>query len=235
MIARMTPERPGLHFWRGDASPRFASREDAAGKLAAALQDLKGSKPLVLAIPRGAVGMGAVIANALEGDLDVVLIRKLRAPGNPEYAIGSIDESGWTYLTAYARAAGADDAYIEQEKAEQLALLRHRRAMYTPDRAPHEIAGRIVVVVDDGLATGASMIAALHAVRSRAPKRLVCAVPVAAPDSLSTVTPYADEVVCLAAPSNFRAVGQFYEQFEQVDDEEVVRVLRGSRGSASRR
>jgi predicted phosphoribosyltransferase len=203
----------------------FRDRIDAAERLAEALSRFRGSNPLVLAIPRGAVPMGRVIADALEGELDVVLVRKLGAPGQPEFAIGAIDETGWAYIAEYADAAGARAEYMEREKAAQLATLRARRAQYTPARQPVDAAGRTVIVIDDGLATGATMIAALHAARAKHPARLVCAVPVAAPDSLSKVAPHADEVVCLDAPEGFYAVGQFYRSFGQVDDSEVTALL----------
>ncbi|MEK7877127.1 MAG: phosphoribosyltransferase family protein [Pseudomonadota bacterium] len=185
----------------------------------------RGKNPLVLAIPRGAVQMGRVVADELGGELDVVLVRKLRSPASAEFAVGSIDETGWAYIAPHARRAGATDNYLKQEQRVQLEMLKKRRALYTPGRAPLDPAGRITMVVDDGLATGATMIAALHAVRVRAPAKLVCAVPVAAPDSLALVGPYADEVVCLEAPENFFAVGQFYRSFPQVEDEEVVALL----------
>jgi predicted phosphoribosyltransferase len=204
---------------------RFDSRADAAERLAQALAHYRGQRPLVLAIPRGAVGMGRILADRLDGELDVVLVRKLRAPFSPEYAVGSIDETGWAYISEHAASAGADEAYLEQEKAAQLDTLRKRRAQYTPARPPIDPKGRVVIVVDDGLATGSTMIAALHAARAKQPARLVCAVPVAAVDSLERVRPYADEVVCLAAPADFYAVGQFYRDFQQVEDEEVVALL----------
>jgi putative phosphoribosyl transferase len=155
----------------------------------------------------------------------VVLVRKLRAPSSPELAVGAVDESGWTYIADYAEREGADSAYLERERQFQLATLRKRRAQYTPARPPIGAEGRIVIVVDDGLATGASMIAALHAARAKQPQRLICAVPVAPPDSLELVRPLADEVVCVAAPAGFRAVGQFYRHFAQVEDEDVVALL----------
>ena len=204
----------------------FADRLDAAGRLSEALRKWRGRHVLVLAIPRGALPMGKLLAQRLDGELDVVLVRKLRAPGSPEFAIGSIDESGWVYLAAHARAAGATDAYVEDEKRRQLEVLKDRRARYTPGRGAIDPAGRVVIVVDDGLATGSTMIAALHAVRARKPAVLVCAVPVASPDSLELVRPHADEVVCLHAPEDFYAVGQFYRTFGQVEDEEAIRLLR---------
>lgn len=207
----------------------FDDRQDAAQRLAAALDHWRGRKPLVLAIPRGGVPMGTLIARTLDGELDVVLVRKLRAPFSPEFAVGAIDETGWAYIADHAERAGADSAYLEQERRTQLATLRRRRAEYTPERAPIDPRGRIVIVVDDGLATGATMIAALHAVRARQPAHLICAVPVAAPESLDAVRRWADEIVCLEAPAGFDAVGRFYRHFDQVEDDEVIRLLRSQR------
>ena len=204
----------------------FHDRNDAADRLAVRLAGHKGQHPLILAIPRGAVPMARRIADALEGEVDVVLVRKLGAPSNPEFAIGAMDESGWTYIADYAASVGATPEYIEQEKARQMATMRKRRAQYTPIRPPIDPAGRTVIVVDDGLATGATMISALHALRAQKPARLICAVPVAPPDTLEKVRPYADEVVCLDAPLSFHAVGQFYADFPQVDDAEVEAILK---------
>ena len=204
----------------------FRDRIDAAQQLAKALSAYQGKNPLVLAIPRGAVPMGRVLADALGGELDVVLVRKLGAPGSPEFAVGAIDENGWAYVADYAAEAGADEDYLRREKLAQSKVLKARRAQYTPQRAPIDPRGRVAIVVDDGLATGATMIAALHSVRARGPARLVCAVPVAARDSLEKVRPYADEVVCLGTPESFRAVSLFYRSFPQVEDQEVEALLR---------
>lgn len=203
----------------------FEDRRDAAIQLARALSSYQGKNPLVLAIPRGAVPMGRVLADEMGGDLDVVLVRKLGAPGNPEFAVGAVDESGWAYIAGYAEEVGATKAYLARETAAQLASMHARRTRYTPAKAPLDPAGRVAIVVDDGLATGATMIAALHSVRSRHPARLVCAIPVASSESLEKVRPYADEVVCVQTPAWFNSVSEHYRDFPQVDDGQVVELL----------
>lgn len=208
---------------RSHRSTVFQDRDDAARQLAAGLQAYRGQHPLVLAIPRGAVPMAKAVAAALEGEFDVVLVRKLRAPHQPELALGAVDESGWTYLGAGAASFGAE--YLAAEKKLQLDVLRQRRAQYTPLRPPIDPGGRTVIVVDDGLATGATMVAALHSLRGHRPAKLVCAVPVSSPEALEKVRALADEVLYLQAPEDFHAVGQFYQDFAQVEDAQVIALL----------
>src|ERR1035437_2732762 len=160
----------------------FRDRNDAATRLAARLMAYQGRNPLILAIPRGAVPMAKIIADKLGGDLDVVLVRKLRARQQPELAIGSVNESGWTYQADHAGFYGASAEYIEAEKRLQMQTIRQRRAQYTPIRPAVNPAGRIVIVIDDGLARGAPMFSARQGLVAGNPARLVCAVPVAPPD-----------------------------------------------------
>jgi putative phosphoribosyl transferase len=215
-----------------DNGGAFADRDDAGEQLARALGAYRGQHPLVLAIPRGAVPIAAILARRLEGELDLVLVRKLHAPGAPEFAIGAVDESGWVYLTQHASAVGATPRYLAEQKVLEMEELQRRRDLYTPGRMRTDPAGRVVIVVDDGLATGATMIAALHAIQQRHPSRLVCAVPVGSPESVRLVQEHAHEVVCLRTPRRFAAVSQFYGAFPQLEDEEVIALLDASRPSS---
>lgn len=204
---------------------KFKNREHAAQLLAERLRAAyRNEKPLVLGVPRGAVPMAKIIADALGGDLDVVLVHKLSHPEQAELAIGAIDEHGHSFLSDWA--ADIDPRYIEAEKQRQFAVLRARRAKYTPLRRPIDPRGRVVIIVDDGIATGSTMTAALRAVRARRPKKLVGAVAVASPEAAGAMLHEADAMVCLNVPADFAAVGQFFDNFAQVTDAQVVAILK---------
>ena len=210
----------------------FRNRLQAARLLARRLSVYhKNKRPLVLGIPRGAVPMARVIADSLGGDLDIVLVHKLSHPEQLELAIGAIDETGNAILSEYA--TDLDSGYLEAEKQRQLEALRQRRAQYTPSRMPSDPYGRSVIIVDDGIATGSTMIAALRAVRAKQPKQLVAAVAVASPDAARAIAQEADSTFCLKVPSKFHAVGQFFVDFAQIEDEEVVSVLQHGKAPAS--
>jgi predicted phosphoribosyltransferase len=205
----------------------FHDREDAGRQLAEELRDRQFHEPLVLAIPRGGVVVGAVLARELNADLDVVLARKLRAPGQPELAIGAIAEDGRVYLN-YPAAEAADelDDYLGQEREYQLAEIARRKRLFRKVRPPAPIADRSVIVTDDGIATGATMSAALQVVKLQHARELIVAVPVASPERLPEIRHACDEVICLLMPERFWAIGQFYDNFQEVDDDRAVRLLR---------
>ena len=203
----------------------FENREDAARQLSKALLTYKGQQPLVLSIPRGGVPLGRIIADDLGGDLDVVLVRKLGAPFNPEFAVGSIGESGQIFVADYAQRAGAEAAYLAGEADKQLATIRRRRAQYAAVAPSVNAQGRTVIIVDDGLATGATMRSALAEIRSCQPARLICAVPVASAEAAAYIRSECDHFVCLSVEADFQGVGQFYRDFAQVSDEEAVALL----------
>ncbi len=211
---------------------QFKNREHAAYLLVERLRaSYKNKNPLVLGIPRGAVPMARIIADGLGGELDVVLVRKLSHPDQPEFAIGAIDETGHACLAEWA--ADIDPQFVEAEKQRQLAVLRERRARYTPSRARIDPYDRIVIVVDDGIATGSTITAALRAVRAKKPKKLIGAVAVASPDAARAVLHECDAMVFLKVSADFFAVGQFFEDFTQVSDQDVIEVLRESESKIS--
>jgi predicted phosphoribosyltransferase len=209
------------------AMHRFWNRKEAALLLAQKLLGRDFRDPLVLAIPRGGVAVGAVLAQELGADLDVVLSRKLRVPGQPELAIGAISEAGEVYLDHYEEeAAGAWADYLAEERRLQLALITKRQQLYRRVRPRAFVSGRTVIVTDDGIATGSTMISALKTVQAQTPFELIVAVPVAAPDRLEEIRRWCDEVICLIRPERLYSIGRFYVDFSQVDDREVLELLR---------
>ncbi|NMG46188.1 phosphoribosyltransferase [Aromatoleum toluvorans] len=205
----------------------FKDREDAARQLAARLKGRPLKDPLVLAIPRGGVVTGAVLARELGAELDVVLARKLRARYDPELAIGAIGEDGEEYLARFAYSViGIDDDYLVQERAHQIAEIERRKQRFRAVRPAAAIAGRSVIVTDDGVATGATMLAALHVIRAKQPHELIVAVPVGPPDTLETLARHCDHVESVLKPDWLGGISGFYGDFTQVEDEEALRLLR---------
>lgn len=205
----------------------FRDRVDAGRRLGERLQGRELRDPLVLGIPRGGVVTGLTLARELGAELDVVLARKLRAPYQPEFALGAVSEDGRVTLNPDARhAPGVSPDYLATEKRHQLAEIARRKELFRAVRPPARVTGRSVIVTDDGIATGSTMIAALRAVRAEHPHELIMAVPVAPPERLEQMRPLCDAVVCLLAPHDFHAVSQFYDAFDAVEDDEVLRLLR---------
>jgi predicted phosphoribosyltransferase/alpha/beta superfamily hydrolase len=203
----------------------FRDRKQAGEKLAAALKEKGFQRPVVLGIARGGVPVAAEVARALDGELAVVVARKLGAPGNPELAIGATTETGVSYInTAVAAAAGADARYIEAEKARQVQEAHRREELFDRHRRP-PARGRTVIVVDDGIATGATAIAAVRSIKAEGAERVVLAIPVGPPEMVELLRGEADEVVCLDEDAGFWAVGQYYLDFGQVSDAEVLQTL----------
>lgn len=205
----------------------FTDRTQAATLLATALQRLDLPRPLVLGIPRGGVVLAAVIADALGGDLDVVLVRKLGAPDQPEAAIGAIDEFGNVIARTTEQLSDLPPGYLTTEARQQQQCLVERRQLYTPVRPAWPVGGRNVIVVDDGVATGFTMLSAVRAVQRQRAAQVVVAVPVGSPRSLKMLRAEADRVVCLHAPIDFRAVGAFYQDFSLVTESTVIAILAG--------
>jgi putative phosphoribosyl transferase len=205
----------------------FQDRRDAGGRLADALREYRGRAPVVLAIPRGGVVVGYEVARRLDAPLDVVVPRKLRAPHNPELAVGAVAHDGSVYLDAPLVASlGVDEAYLRRETGEQLEEIRRRMIAYRDGRPAPVLRDATAIVVDDGLATGSTMVAALRAVRGMSPESVVAAIPVAPTDTADRLKGETDAVVCLHTPTLFYAVGQFYVDFDQVGDDEVIDLLR---------
>lgn len=210
----------------------YADRAEAADVLALALAHHAGSRALVLAIPRGAVPMGARLASRLGAELDLVPVRKIGAPDQPELAIGAVDGDG-VVVHAPGLESLADAAWLQEEVARQRALIEQRFRRYRAVWPEVDPKARRVIVVDDGLATGATMRAALGWVRRRGPAWLVCAVPVSESASLAALVPLADEVISPRRSQALFAISQFYLRFPQVDDAEVLAALAGQASGRS--
>lgn len=206
----------------------FADRHDAGKRLGERLAPLAAEQPIVIGIPRGGVVVAYEVARALGAPLDIIVVRKIGAPDQPELGIGAVVDAERPVVTLHEdliRRLGVPREHIDREVAAQVEEIRRRERAYRGDRPPADVAGRTVIIVDDGIATGSSVRASLRAIRARQPAKVVLAVPVAAPESLEMLRSEADEIVCLQAPAWFRAVGQFYRDFGQTTDAEVVGLL----------
>ena len=200
----------------------FRDRTDAGRKLACALASYKGQPVVVYALPRGGVVVGAEVARFLEAPLDLIVVRKIGHPLQPEYAIGAVAEDGYV-ITNPDEAAAFDDSWLAGAAAAALTEAKRRRAVFLQGSAPVPVKDKIAVVIDDGLATGLTMLAAIHEIRKRLPARIVVAVPVAAHDIAARLRAEVDDLVVLCVPSGwFGAIGAMYENFDQVGDEEVI-------------
>lgn len=207
----------------------FQDRKDAGRQLAATLRPLKGQDCVVLALPRGGVPVAAEVAEMLREPLDLLLVRKIGAPQNPELAIGSVIDGGTPIIvrdSELIRLTGTSTKTFDEICAQELAEIERRRKFYMGDRKPVSLAGKIAIVIDDGLATGNTMRAALHAARLRNPRMLIMAVPVAPKGIYEDFRGEADRIVCLATPEPFGAVGYFYHEFKPTTDAEVIQLMR---------
>lgn len=209
-----------------NSSVLFVDRKEAGKLLAVELSNYRGQKAVVLGIPRGGIIVAAEIARALDGELDIVLARKLRTPGQEELAMGSVTEDGKIFLNQeVVGGLGVGEAYIQREKALQIAEIKRRTELIRRVQSKIPLKGRIVIVTDDGVATGATTQAAIWAVRSEQPEKLIAAIPVGPEDTIRRLAKDVDEMLCLRTPPFFAAVGQFYEQFNPIEDEDVLRIL----------
>jgi putative phosphoribosyl transferase len=213
----------------------FQDRAEAGRKLAETLTRYRGQPAMVLALPRGGVVVGYEIAQALHLPLDVIITHKIPAPGNPEYAIGAVAENGEAQLNEEEiTALGIPPAYIERQIEAELKEIVRRRLEYRGGRSLPPLRDKIAIIADDGVATGYTMMAAIKAARAEQPRKVVVAVPVGPEDTIAELTRMADEVVALATPTPFYAVGAFYRNFRQTSDDEVVQLLQRARGSGNR-
>lgn len=205
----------------------FLDRREAGRALAERVMRFAGEHPVVLALPRGGVPVAFEVAQALGAPLDLLFVRKIGAPGHPEYGIGAVvdGDNPQLVLNEAVELLGIPPSYIEQQMARELKTIEERREAYMGDRAPVPVEGRTVLVVDDGIATGGTMKASLKALRAAGARKIVVAVPVAPADTIAELRALADDVICLAVPGPFYAVGMHYRDFTQTSDGEVIRLL----------
>lgn len=211
---------------RGDSAIRFDDREDAGQQLADRIREKITDVDIVLAIPRGGLPVGRIVADALDVPLDIVVSSKIGAPHNPEFAIGAAasDGSVWVDQETIDR-LDVSDSYLEREQAREIEIARNKAVTYRGDRPEPELTGKSVLIVDDGVATGATAIAAINLVRGQGADRVIVGVPVGPPDTIRELESLADSVIYLTAPPSFSAVGQFYRDFGQVSDDEAQSLL----------
>lgn len=200
----------------------FENRLDAASKLAEKLSRYKNTDAVVLAIPRGGVAIGKEIADKLNIPLEIILSKKIGHPRNPEFAIGSVSELG---MVINDDIMDISMDYIQNEAARLQLQLKEKYKLFMGDRKPTDLKNKIVILVDDGIATGNTILATINMIKKKFPKKLIVAVPVAPPDTTRKINKEVDEMICLLTPADFYAVGQFYADFSQVSDEEVIKML----------
>jgi putative phosphoribosyl transferase len=217
-------------FWRGEEM--FVDRREAGEQLAAALADLADDEVVVLGIPRGGVEIAAVVADALQAPLDVVIPRKVGAPGNPELGLGAVAEDVEVLDQHLIRVLDVSEEYLRQEIAAQQEEIARRSSRYRGGRPPVDLSGKVAVIVDDGVATGGTAAAALRWARAKGAKKVVLAVPVAPGEAVRRLEGEADEIRVLATPEPFFAVGQWYRSFPQISDEQVIELLSRSAGDS---
>lgn len=212
----------------GSGPRQFEDRREAGRALAEALRERAVEADVVLAIPRGGLPLGRAVADALSLPLDVVVTSKIGAPDNPEFAIGAVGSDGSVWLDEdLLDRLGIDRGYVKRERQRETEAAREKARSYREGEPP-DLEGKRVLVVDDGLATGSTMIAAVRLVRAQGADSVVVAVPVGPPDTVEQLREIADEVICLETPLSFRAVGQFYRRFDQVSDAEAIALLHGA-------
>ncbi|MBN2702529.1 MAG: phosphoribosyltransferase [Methylohalobius sp. ZOD2] len=207
----------------------FTNREEAGRLLAARLEKFRDRNPVILALPRGGLPVGYEIATTLDAPLDIILVRKIGAPGSPELAAGAVVDGDHPELILNQEVISIlniPDDYLEDRKKQQLIEIERRRELYLAGRPPIGVEDRTAIVVDDGVATGSTVRAAVHALKRRKPKQVVIAVPVAPPDTARQLAQEADEVICLDTPDPFYAIGVFYQDFAQLTDEDVIHILK---------